>query len=146
MPTSALHRISTLTPLVLGLLCASAPASAGGPIASGETLAGTITAQAFSESWAFTGTTNDRVVIAAANTSGTPNTRIRLYPPTGGAAVVNTPSDRADYQLLETGTYTIVVEEDNFGTTGGYDVGLLNATSGPFTSGIDPDGGAIASA
>src|SRR5262249_42056882 len=44
------------------------------------------------------------------------------------------------------GTYTIVIEDDNLTDTGNYSLSFLNLTVGPLTTVSDPDGGPIASA
>lgn len=44
-------------------------------------------------------------------------------------------NDRLDRQLLQTGTYTVVVEDHNHSLTGTYGVSLLNVTAGPLSGG-----------
>ncbi len=51
-----------------------------------------------------------------------------------------------DHQLLQTGTYTIVVEDYLNDNTGTYSISMMNVTAGPYTNGTDLDGGAIVSA
>ncbi|MCA9759727.1 MAG: hypothetical protein KDA27_28275, partial [Candidatus Eisenbacteria bacterium] len=134
----ALLTIAGGSPLAVG------SALAGGPIVSGETQPGTLTSPTYLESWTFSGTSGHRVLISAVRASGSLDTRIRLKNP-GGTEVVNTNSDRVDYQLLATGTYTIEIEDVGLNDAGTYALSFLNVTSGPYTSGTDPDGAAIGS-
>jgi hypothetical protein len=124
----------------------SGPDPDGGAIASAEVKAASFQTAPDFDAFTFTGTANQRVLIDAVNTSGSSNTEIYLYPPSGGAAVVATSNDLVDYQLLASGTYTVVIEDAGLNDTGTYNLSLLNVTAGPLTSGSDPDGGAIASA
>ena len=75
---------------LLGLLVSAAllapfsSAQAGGPITSAQLVAGTIAGPTFAETWTFSGTTGDRVLISAVTTSGVVNTNIRLRNPASG--------------------------------------------------------------
>ena len=128
------------------LLSAGAPVSAraAGPITSGMVVSGLVGSPTFSESWTFAGTSGDRVLIGAITTSQGVNTNIRLRRP-NATEVVNTPSDRVEFQLDATGTWTIVIEDFGLNDAGGYSLSYLNVTAGPLTTGGDPDGGPIAS-
>ena len=66
-------------------------ADAGGVLISGVTVVGAqIAASGAMGHWTFQGVTGDEVVINAVATSGTLDTTIYLYAPSGGAAVANT--------------------------------------------------------
>ena len=129
---------------VLFLMLAVGMARAAGPITSGSTEAGSLSGPGFSETWTFSGTIGDRVLIGAVTTSGSVNTSITLKAP-GGANEFVTTNDRIDHALMNTGTYTIVIEDVGLNDAGTYALGLLNVTAGPLGSGSDPDGGGIAS-
>ena len=135
--------------LILGalfsVLALVAPASAGGPITSGQSVTGTIAGPSFAESWTFNGTIGDRVVLSAGPTSGTLVTQIRMLNPSN-AEVVNTGATITDYKLLASGTYTITIQDNQLNKAGTYSLTMLDVTSGPLTSAGDTDGGAIASA
>src|SRR4029079_17358537 len=100
------------------------------------------------DAYTFTGTAGQRVVITAVATGGgLQNTNLTLYPPGGGIAENTTSTgDAIDFQLLHSGTYPVVVEDYGHDNAGAYSVSFLNMTAGPFTSGSDPDGGAMTSA
>ncbi len=117
----------------------------GGAIVSDETRVASFQTTPDFDVYTFDGTAGDRVIIASVVTSGTPNTTTYLYPPYGGAAVVQTTADRAEYQLLTTGTYTILEEDSGIDATGGYTLSMFNITSGPWTTLTDADAGDILS-
>jgi len=130
--------------LALLLACANAaPARAGGPIASGATVAGSVSGPTFAESWTFTGATGDEVVLSAVTTSGALNTNITLKAP-GGAVATSTSADRIEFTLTSGGTWTIVIDDVGLNDAGTYNLTLLNLSS-TLTSAGDPDGGAITS-
>jgi hypothetical protein len=116
----------------------------GGPIASTEVKGGQIGAPVDFDCYTFNGTAGDRIVIEAVATSGTLNTTFYVYPPSGGAAENSTGGDRLDHQLLATGKYTILVEDQGLDNTGGYSLTYQNVSSGPLKSLADPDGGPLA--
>src|SRR5262249_41476359 len=101
---------TTFSIVVVGGL-AVPEARAGRPLVSGQLVGGTISPPLFREAWTFTGTLHDRVLISAITTGGPLNTTLYLYAPGGGdpVAIVD---DRLDYQLLQSGTYTVVVQDD----------------------------------
>ena len=142
MPTR-LRSLTVLAFLVLGLV-SHRPAVAGGPIVSGETMAGVLTNPTYSESWTFSATVDDRIVIAAVTISGSVNTNIILYPPVG-PAIITTTNDRVDLALPQTGSYTIEVQDVGLNDAGLYVLGLMNITAGPHTSAGDLDGAPIGS-
>ncbi|MFN0150175.1 MAG: hypothetical protein ACKVU1_05615, partial [bacterium] len=130
--------------MVLALVVSARPALAGGPITSGSTVAGSLAGPSFLESWTFSGTSGQRVLISAVTTSGAVNTNINLKAP-GGASVASTSADRLEWQMLSTGTYTIEITDVGVNDPGAYNLTFVNLTVGPYTSGGDPDGGAIVS-
>lgn len=139
-------RLRHLVSLLLGLLPTLAATSslAAGPITSGTTVAGTLAGPTFTETWTFSGTTGQAVLIGAVATSGSVNTNIVLKAP-GGTIVVNTSADRAEFQLTANGTYTIEISDVGLNDAGNYAIGFLNITAGPLTSAGDLNGGPIVS-
>jgi FlgD Ig-like domain len=130
----------------LSLALITNAARAGGPIVSGNTVAGNITGPSYIESWTFSGTAGNRVLVTAITTSGALNTNIVLKAPGGGAVVANTSSgDGLDYQLASTGTFTLEIQDYALANAGGYALAFTNVTAGPLTGGGDTDGGAIVS-
>src|SRR5678816_284387 len=73
------------------------------------------------------------------------NTVATLYPPNGGPPQITTAADRWEFQLTQSGTHTLVIEDLNFGDTGTYALTWLDVTAGPYTTGGDLDGGPITS-
>ena len=92
----------------------------------------------------FTASENDRVVITVAGTDSGVYPEIYLYPRNGGtlvdSAVGPVTSKRLDHQLLEAGSYTIVVQDYGLNTIGGYAISLAKIP-GELTSQDDRDGG-----
>jgi hypothetical protein len=116
----------------------------GGAILSSDVKTGTMSGASDVDAFTFTGYANSRIAIDAIETGGASfNTYISLYPPNGGAPVIQTSSNRVDYQLTTTGTWTIVIEDNGDDLPGSYSLSMLNILSGPFTNGGDPDGGPI---
>jgi hypothetical protein len=131
----------TLLNLTAGPLTSSEDPD-GGPIASGETRSATI-ALSDMDAYQFYGEAGDRVVIDAETGSGFLDTEILLIDPHFLNEVDTYPGgDLLDHVLLETGTYTILVQDHGLDHTGGYSLTLLKlpgATSSPG----DCDGGLI---
>jgi hypothetical protein len=104
----------------------------------------------YMDTWTFSGNAGDRVVINAVTTSGTLDTAVVLYPPSGGSAEASTQSslngggDQLDWQLGTNGVYTILVEDNSLGQPGTYNI-TLTKIPGTVNSAGDPDGGPIAS-
>jgi hypothetical protein len=100
------------------------------------------------DAYTFSGSPGQRVIITGLATgAGSHNTTLALYPPDGGPAEVGTNSgDVIDWQLLQSGTYTLVIEDYGNDHAGAYSVSFLNLTAGPLTDGLDPDGGPVVSA
>jgi hypothetical protein len=124
----------TISLFIFSIVLFSLPYAWGadrGEILSGETKVSLdITAPSYMDTWTFDGQEGDRVLISAVMTSGTLNTDIILYPPGGGAAVANSSSgDLVDYQLLDSGIYTIVIRDWFLDDTGGYDISLSKIPS-----------------
>jgi hypothetical protein len=118
----------------------------GGPIVSNEIKSGTMSGIADIDAYTFTGTNGNRVLLGGVATSGSLNTIIYLYPPGGGSFETwSGGGDRLEYQLTATGTWTILIEDAQNDTAGGYSMSLLNVTTGPYTGGAETDGGAITS-
>jgi uncharacterized repeat protein (TIGR01451 family) len=125
----------------------------GGPIASGDTLSGTINVASDMDAFQFYGAVGQRVIINAVTTSGSLDTKIIVYPPGGGPAEASSYwscagfchwTDQLDWQLQQTGFYTIVVEDGGLTNSGTYNISFL-AMPEAINSAADPDGGAIAS-
>ncbi len=139
-----LHRLLASILVLFGSFITST-AHAGGAITSGTTVAGTLAGPSYLESWTFSGTNGQRVMIAAVTTSGAVTTNIVLKAP-GGGVVLNTPSDVTEYQLLATGTFTIEITDLGLNDAGNYSIAFTNLTAGPWNHATDLDGGAIVSA
>jgi hypothetical protein len=116
----------------------------GGPIASGQTLSGSVNVASDLDAFQFYGDAGDRVVITAVPTSGTLDTYISLYPPDGGPVEASTPFDKLDHQLQKSGLYTIVIEDIGLNDTGTYNITFLKMP-GSVSYPDDLDGGPIAS-
>ncbi|MFN0150170.1 MAG: FlgD immunoglobulin-like domain containing protein [bacterium] len=138
------RKILLLLALAIAIGAAVRPALAAGPIVSGETLAGTLAGPTFTESWTFTGTTGDRVLLAAATTSGAVNTNIVVKNPSG-VTILSSSTDRGELLLAATGTFTIDISDVGLNDAGTYNLCFVDLTAGPLTSAGDPDGGAIVS-
>ena len=97
----------------------------GGPILPGETLSGSIINSDL-DAFQFYGEAGDRVLITAVTASGPLNTEIYVYPPDGGTLEADTfPfGDKLDHQLLQTGQYTIVVQDHYLHNEGNYSISL----------------------
>lgn len=117
--------------------------SDGGAIGSAQVKSGGFQSTPDFDAYTFSGTAGNRILIATAPTGGTSTPQVSLYPPGGGAAVVATTSNRVDYQLTATGTYTIIMEDSGLNDMGTYDLSLLNLTAGPTTTPADTDGTTI---
>ena len=135
--------------VVTVFLCFSAAAWAGGVIDSAETKTGAFTVSNFEDSWTFWGAAGDRVVITATGTTSGVYPEIILRRPSDGEdeddELGSGSYKRLDHQLLETGTYTIVVQDNGLNTAGGYAISLAKLP-GALTSPTDGDGGPIVSA
>ena len=101
----------------------------GGPIASGETLSGTIDVASDLDAFQFYGDVNDRVIITAVTTSGSLDTAIYLYPPDGGPSENYARYDRLDWQLKKSGLCTIVILDWFLNSSGSYNISLSKIPS-----------------
>jgi hypothetical protein len=117
----------------------------GGPYASATHATGTMNGVLDWDAFTISGNAGERVMVAAVTASGTMNTMTYLYPPNGGAPQIATAVDRWDFQLTQSGSHVLVIEDQNFGETGTYALTFLNLTAGPLTYAGDLDGDAILS-
>jgi len=115
----------------------------GAPIGSNDQTGGQMNAACDFDAFQFTGHAGDRVLIGTLPTGGAVNPQTSVYPPGGGAAELQTASDRLDIKLLQSGTYTIVIEDLALTQTGTYALGFVDVTSGPWSTPGDPDGDTI---
>ncbi|MGD2013563.1 MAG: hypothetical protein PVH37_02890 [Desulfobacterales bacterium] len=82
-----------------------------GPIRSGETKVGLqLALPSYLDTWTFNGNENDSVLISAEPTAGSSSVYISLYPPDSGPREA-VRQQSLDHQLLQTGLYTMVIEE-----------------------------------
>jgi hypothetical protein len=135
--------------ILLGLICGYSSNGLGadlGAINSGETRSSTIGPPSYMDTWTFEGQAGDRVIINAVTTSGALDTFIDLYPPGGGPREADTRPwfDQLDHQLLQTGTYTVMVQDFGLDHTGNYNISFLKIP-GTVSSAADLNGGPIAS-
>ena len=109
-----------------------------------QTLTGNFNLASDTDLFQFTGNAGDRVVITATATSTGITPEIFFYPPGGGdyetTATGLATNKRLDHQLLQSGTYTIVVQDYALDTTGTYALSLAKIP-GAATSPTDADGG-----
>jgi len=102
----------------------------GGQIASGQTLSGTINKASDLDAFQFYGNAGDRVIINAVKTSGDLNTYMDLYSPAPGSVKEASPwYDQLDHVLLETGMYTVLVQDNGLSHEGGYSISLIKIPS-----------------
>jgi hypothetical protein len=116
----------------------------GGAIASGETLSGTISAPAEMDAFTFEGTSGQWIMTSVVKTTGQLDTACRLISPTGQVVDMSYGGDMLTAMLAETGTYTIVVTDNEVKYLGTYNLTLVKAP-GVVASAGDPDGGTIVS-
>ena len=139
-------RLRPVALIVLSLILITSAAFAGGPLTSGTTVTGSVAGPSYIESWTFTGTAGNRVLVNAITTSGSLNTNIVLKAPGGGSVVATSSGgDGLDYQLASTGTFTLEVQDYSLANAGGYALAFTNITAGALTGGGDTDGGPIVS-
>src|SRR5262249_1941166 len=93
--------------------------SDGGPIASADAKPGTTSGGDDGDVFTFTGNTGARILLDAVETGGAGyNTYMSLYPPGGGAPVIQTTANRQEAQLTVSGTWKLVIEDNNDDTAG----------------------------
>ncbi len=121
----------------------------GGTITSGATLTGTLLGQADTDIYQFYGETGSQVIITTAALTSGPQPEFKLYPPGGGNAEAWTTgalaSYRLEHSLLQTGVYTVIVNDSGLNSPDGAYAIALATVPGSATSPGDTDGGAIAS-
>lgn len=119
-------------------------------IHSGETVSGSISQPAEVDTYQFTASAGDAVVIQLSEypTSYLYNPEFVLYGPGGGEPEITVNGDKSailqDHQLLESGQYTLLVREQGANHSYGYSLSLLIIT-GPVRSEQDPNGGLLVS-
>ena len=116
-------------------------------MAPGETLKGTINVPSDMDAFQFIGGAGQRVVINAVTTSGSLDTGIDLYPPSGPMEATSNGyggGDQLDHALAQSGLYTIVIRDYSLSRTGTYNLTLLKFP-GPVSYPGDMDGGDITS-
>ena len=122
----------------------SAFAADRGLLSPGETRSAQIQGPSSLDTWQFYGSAGDRVLISAITTSGDLDTWMVLYPPDGGAEEVDgwPWGDSIDHQLLQSGLYTLVVQDGDLTRTGEYDVSLtmIPGTLRPGVYNLRPSG------
>jgi hypothetical protein len=115
----------------------------GGPILSGQTVAGTLDVESDMDAYRFEGCRGDRVLVHARwAPSHHFDPRIVLYPPRGGDYEARA-NESMDHALEEDGLYTIVILS-TWDYTRDYSITLLNLQDS-LISDDDPDGGPILS-
>ena len=101
-------RVLAALVLLVSLLTFAPKAHAGGAVASGSTVPGTLGGPGFSETWTFAGTIGDHVVFTAVVTGAAANLTLTLKAP-GGAIATQNGGNRLDFQLTSSGTWTFVI-------------------------------------
>ena len=98
-----------------------------------QTLIGNFNLASDTDLFEFCGMAGDQVVITATGTSAGIYPEIYLYPPGGGAseasAIGTGTSKQLDHQLLQSGTYTIIVQDWNIDTKGTFNIALAKTPS-----------------
>ena len=98
-----------------------------GSIVAGTPVTAAIDPIADIDGYAFYGVSGETANITATTLTGTLDTRILLYPPNGGAPLVNTTADNVIQPLSVTGNYRIVIEDSNDLKIGTYRLTLTGA-------------------
>ena len=88
------------------------------PIDCGQTFAGSISAVGERDSYTFTASANDGITIRTRKTLGNFNPYIELYNP--GGKLITSAANKIKRILTVTGTYTVVVRDQNNTSTGDY--------------------------
>ncbi|HEY5997777.1 MAG TPA: hypothetical protein VI078_00550 [bacterium] len=121
----------------------------GGTIMSGGTKAGVLSYQADTDVYLFYGTAGTTVAVAASSPSSGLEPQIRLYAPGGNLEQSSLPVTRAtreNWQLQETGVYSVVISDAGLNASGTYAFSLVQIPGGisPSDNADDNDGGMIA--
>ena len=140
----------TLINLTRGPLTSSGDRD-GGEIQSGQTIAASLSVSDL-DVYQFTAEVGDRVILQIAETGNyqaTPDVEVRAPDLTTIVADDTASSVILEFDIDETGTYTILQRHDrmdhSWDSTGNYNLTLVNLTRGPLTSSQDGDGGEIQS-
>ena len=119
-----------------------------GQITSGQTRSGAIDTAGEEDTWTFSATAGDRVIVQVAETANygsfTPN--VQVFAPNRPTVVASQTSDAAilEFNAPETGTFTIVIADADRNTSNTYALTLVNLMDSLTSSG-DLDGDAIVS-
>ena len=117
----------------------------GGTIYSGETKSGSVNYQSDIDGFVFSGSAGDTIILQATKSSGYLDPEIVLYDPDGyieTSACGSTGYARIEnYQLLKSGTYTVLVRDCIFvGDTGNYNITFVKIPPSPNCCDMDGDG------
>jgi hypothetical protein len=135
---AVVHGTATMS-AAAGTAALVADPSSSATLASGQTVAGSIGAAGEADSYTFSASTGDRVIINAVATGGDLDTSIALYSPTGAEVATSASSDQLSSVLAEAGTYTVAVSDRGSTLTGSYNV-TLQKIPGSLSYPGDPDG------
>jgi hypothetical protein len=126
------HPVSLLTTLLLLTLCSN-KATAQGVLTNGWTYDGTIAPAGHSDTWTFSATSGDSIVVRVGEITSTNGftPRIRLFNPSAGQQALASGSVAAEIAVTatNTGTFTVIVD-DAIGTTATGTYRLTLAKSG----------------
>lgn len=117
-------RLTAVAILLMVIFLPTPGFASGAPLASGQTLSGTIGSAGASNFFTFSRTSGDRAIINAVTTSGALDTSIVLVSPTGAEESHSYGDDQLGEVLKESGTYTVVVEDYALTKTGTYSIEL----------------------
>ena len=95
-----------------------------------DTLQDTIDQRSDMDCFTFAAQAGQRVIIDVETTSGSLNTFILLYSPSGDR-VAEQSNDFLDYLVQESGTYTIIIRDDGGDRTGDYTITYSNSSGCP---------------
>jgi hypothetical protein len=146
-PATTLCRNAGLFVAAVIALAASFGVSRAAPITTCGVIHGTISGPSFIETWTFTGSAGEHVILTAVTTSGALDTQLQLYPPSGPVEAQSLCDifgcrDQLDVVLAQSGTYTLLVSDNGLNDAGSYDLTLFRF-DGPTSCVDDPDGGAL---
>lgn len=114
-----------------------------GEILPAETRSGSISFNSEVDSFTFNGETGQSVIINMCNESGFLGPKVSLYAPDGSFETSdqgNLHAEIRNFILEQSGVYTVLAQDWNGFSTGGYSLSLL-LIPGPTISEQDPDGG-----
>ncbi|NOT33560.1 MAG: hypothetical protein HOP12_05235 [Candidatus Eisenbacteria bacterium] len=113
------------------------PGDTGGPIGDGTIYAGSIVSATETDACFFHASPDQAFTIDAVTQSGSLDTRMSIYPPTGGPAMQSSTADHVNFNAPLEGTYTLLVEDGSGIGTGEY---RLSFAGGEAAVGVDPRG------